>query len=381
MAYAYYRPVVIDHTKVPNTNQTNFPVLISGTYSYLATVANGGKVQHASGYDIAFYSDSALTTQLDHEVERWVSTTGVFVAWVRIPSLLTASDTTIYLAYGNSAISSSQQNVAGTWNSNFKAVYHFGDGSSLSVTDSTGLTSPTNHSATATASGKVYGGANFNGTSHYIDTGTNIGPFGHTSSFTVEAWINSALDATHRVVVGNTFTTAGWHLRMNTTDIPRFILVQSAGATFKYADCKSSALSSGLHYVVGSYGGSGATPKGYADAVDPAVNGTSGTLTDITTGAGNVFIGLDTVADAHYFKTVIDEVRISNVERSADWITTTYNTINAPGTFYSIGSEVASTIVATPTTAALVLTTYAPSVYRSATSSTILVEVAGTDRT
>jgi hypothetical protein len=69
--YAYQRSITIDHTKVPNTNQSNFPVLISGTYSYLATVANGGNVQNANGYDIIFTSDAACTTKLDHEVETW----------------------------------------------------------------------------------------------------------------------------------------------------------------------------------------------------------------------------------------------------------------------------------------------------------------------
>src|SRR6185503_17837001 len=35
--YSYQRAITIDHTKVPNTDQTNFPMLISGVYSYLAT--------------------------------------------------------------------------------------------------------------------------------------------------------------------------------------------------------------------------------------------------------------------------------------------------------------------------------------------------------
>src|SRR5947209_8066968 len=33
--YTYRRSITIDHTRVPNTDQSNFPVLISGTYSYL----------------------------------------------------------------------------------------------------------------------------------------------------------------------------------------------------------------------------------------------------------------------------------------------------------------------------------------------------------
>ena len=46
--YTYSRSIAIDHTKVPNTDQSSFPVLISGTYSYLATVANGGRAQDST---------------------------------------------------------------------------------------------------------------------------------------------------------------------------------------------------------------------------------------------------------------------------------------------------------------------------------------------
>ena len=40
--YSYARTITIAHAEVPNTDQTNFPVLFSGTYSYLATTSNGG---------------------------------------------------------------------------------------------------------------------------------------------------------------------------------------------------------------------------------------------------------------------------------------------------------------------------------------------------
>src|SRR5258708_29104783 len=42
--FGYHRAVVIDNTKVANTDQTNFPVLISGTYTYLPTPANAGQL-------------------------------------------------------------------------------------------------------------------------------------------------------------------------------------------------------------------------------------------------------------------------------------------------------------------------------------------------
>src|SRR5437588_588456 len=69
--YSQRRSIVIDHTKVRNTDQVNFPLLISGTYSYLASVANGGSVQNVNGYDIVFTSDCAGNQKLDHEVETY----------------------------------------------------------------------------------------------------------------------------------------------------------------------------------------------------------------------------------------------------------------------------------------------------------------------
>src|SRR5687768_9845668 len=62
--YSYRRTITIDRTKVPNTDQTNFPMLITGTFSYLATAANGGNVQNSSGFDIIFTSDAAGSTLL-----------------------------------------------------------------------------------------------------------------------------------------------------------------------------------------------------------------------------------------------------------------------------------------------------------------------------
>ena len=113
--YAHVRPITINHTKVPNTDQTNFPILVSGVYPFLANTANGGQVQNASGYDIIFTADYAGTTQLDHEIESYDPTTGTINVWVRIPTLSHTCDTIIYAAYGNAAITTSQENRTGVW--------------------------------------------------------------------------------------------------------------------------------------------------------------------------------------------------------------------------------------------------------------------------
>src|SRR5262249_28636001 len=91
--YTYSRTITIDHTKVPNTDQANFPVLISGTYAYLATTSNGGNVSNANGYDITFTSDAAGTQTLPYERESYNATTGAVNLWVKVPTLSHTADT------------------------------------------------------------------------------------------------------------------------------------------------------------------------------------------------------------------------------------------------------------------------------------------------
>jgi hypothetical protein len=56
--YSYAGTITVSHLQVPNTNQSNFAVLVSGTYPALATTVNGGQVTNANGYDIIFTSDA-----------------------------------------------------------------------------------------------------------------------------------------------------------------------------------------------------------------------------------------------------------------------------------------------------------------------------------
>jgi hypothetical protein len=112
-------------------------MLVSGVYPFLATVANGGKVQNANGYDIVFTSDAAGQTPLDFEIDSYNGSNGTAAFWVRIPVLSHTADTTIYMWYGNSNISSSQENKARVWDSNYVGVWHLSEGSGTTAYDST----------------------------------------------------------------------------------------------------------------------------------------------------------------------------------------------------------------------------------------------------
>src|SRR5205807_6079820 len=99
--FGFQRAITIDHAKVPNSDQGDFPVLISGTYSYLASAANGGRAQSPNGFDIIFSADAAGANKLDHEIESYDPVTGTVNFWVRIPLLSHTADTVIYMQYGN----------------------------------------------------------------------------------------------------------------------------------------------------------------------------------------------------------------------------------------------------------------------------------------
>jgi hypothetical protein len=189
--YNYQRSLTINHLMIPNTDQVDYPMLVSGTYPFLASIASGGQVQNAQGYDIIFTSDAAGQSPLDFEIDSYNGTTGTAAFWVRIPLLSHTTDTTIYMWYGNSSITSSQENIAGVWRNNYLSVYHLGNGSSIGMMDSgsAGYTLAASGSV-APVSGVIGGGAGFSGDPSvflYRNSVTTY-PSGSTQPVTLEAW-------------------------------------------------------------------------------------------------------------------------------------------------------------------------------------------------
>jgi len=97
-AYNYSKSITIDRSKIPNTCGTtlaDYPVLFSVTDANLKVT--GGHVTDAGGDDIIFRGLDATTCggpsscTLDHQIEKYVNTTGELVAWVRLPSVNTSA--------------------------------------------------------------------------------------------------------------------------------------------------------------------------------------------------------------------------------------------------------------------------------------------------
>lgn len=340
--WAYRKSITIKPGQVSGT-QLNFPVLIDSTSIDLLTNAQ------ADGDDILF-TDGNGQSKLAHEIEKYDSGTGRLVAWVKVPSAY--SGKVIYMYYGNAA-ALNQENKTGVWDPNFKLVQHLREsaGTHFDSTTNGNDGTPLN-GVVQGATGKIDGADSFDGVNDYIDNGPSASlKLGLTDSITVEAWVNPALDGTNDAIAGNEWDNAGYHLRVNSLNRGRFIIIDS-GSIYKYSD--TSVLTAGWHHIVGTWNGVNVTT--YRDGVLDSAPGSAGILTDITS-VLNFWIGNipGSALPSGPFNGPIDEVRVSNTARSADWIDAEYKNQNDPGNFYALGSQETLPVTGLNTSALLML--------------------------
>lgn len=326
MAFTYYSPISINAAQVPST-QTDFPVLVSQTDARFKTVGNGGHVQNSSGFDIRPYSDSGLTTAITgYALERYNATTGEVVMFIKVGSL-SSSTTPIYLAYGNASLTTDGSSTT-TFSNNYLGVYPLQDGTTLIVGSSTGSNNGTNSGATAT-SGMIDGGAAFFSAS--IALGTAMNP----SAVTYAAWVNpTSFPAAYVSVISRNDGSFNCSLLVKSTG--KMACYVSANAQV-FFDPGSHTLSTGTWYhLVMTYDSS----AGLIGYVNGASDGTAAANGTANTNAISTFIGSDPSTGGRGWNGKIDQVTISSVARSANWITTEYNNQSAPGTFETLGTEV-----------------------------------------
>ena len=354
-SYGYTRAITIAHTKVPNTDQANFTVLLQGTYAYLATAANGGRINNTAVVngvtvpaDLVFTADSAGQSLLNWEVESYNPATGAVSIWVEVPNVSHTTDTTLYMFYGNAAVSTFQGGVRGAaWDSNYIGVYHLGgNGSGLSTSDSTANgNNGTDYGATP-VSGIIDGAGGFaSASSQYIST-TALA----AAQTTISGWINRA-DTSPDPIVGAGSGSLSLFVRSSTYG--SVVVLFEAGTTTLICQTSGGVASGAWHYVVGTYDSSSGACAVY---VDGALGGSGTNKVSLSNNALNIGSSVGVSSSTNYFNGSLDEVRISKAVRSADWVTATFNNQSSPGTFYSVWPEVPTGSVAvavTPATAAL----------------------------
>jgi hypothetical protein len=332
-AFSRYRAVTIDHTKVANTDQSSFPFLFSGTFSYLATVANGGAVTNASGYDISFYADAAGTTPLRWEVESYDPGSGTINAWILIPTLSHTANTTIYLFYGDAGITSFQGGALGSvWDANFQAVWHLPNGAVLTANDSTANGNNATIVGASAAAGQIGGGAEFSSASDSI-TAPNSASLNITSAWTLSCWVYPSVSNAFQGLIsrGDTNWDYAMYLYPSGTDY-LYLVSDNFGMAINLMSHPWSV--NAWNHIVETVSQSG-TATFY-------VNGQQAAVVPSAFSPSTVPLPQSDVATTHLGPNLmgkLDECRVSNSVRSGDWTATEYNNQNSPATFYSIGAE------------------------------------------
>lgn len=343
-AYAYKKRISTDHQKVGSTTSVylnNFPMLVSVIDTDLKHTEFGGKVASTTGGDILFTSADG-TTLLNYEIEKYASTTGEFVAWVKIPFLSSTSTIPIYMYLGN-ASATYLATTTGVWDTNYAGVYHLGDGDNTAANfyqDSTvnnrdGTLTDADGDSTQLA-GKMGDSINLNGDADYVGF-SHI--FGGPADITISAW--AYLDAVNLAL--SLDRAELWNLGDKANiwfDSTGCCGVGSQGMFFDgVADYSipstGPTLAGNWHYVAYTYGDTVNSQKFYVDGV--AVG--SGTVSNSIswTGGTATRLGEHTGGNIAAFDGRIDEARVSNTARSADWILTEYRNQSSPGTFYTYG--------------------------------------------
>lgn len=322
MAQAWTRTETVQASQVTGT-LTDFPALFSRTHNDFRTIGNGGHVANANGYDLCLYSDAGLTALLKMETELYVAATGQVIKWGKVASI--ATSTVVYWGYGDTGISSSQDDVANVWDSSFKAVYHFGSASSLGLLDSTANNYDlTNVNAVTAVAGQVHGAANFVAASAQALTVASFDL--NATALSIETWAWASSWAQSASLLARAPINGEWSLIVFTD-----VILRGGGVTSVSASPPSN---SAWHQLVATI--TGTTGTVYFDGASAASGSVDAIPDTVDT------FGIGTFPDfptSFPWDGRMDEIRISNTARSAAWVEADYKNLSAPTTFWGLGSE------------------------------------------
>lgn len=362
--YSYWRRITIDNAKV-GEDDADFAFLFNSTLADLATVGNGGRVENtdasggASGAltvpaDLVFAAQADGSGKYDFEVEKYDAATGELIAWVQ-SGVSSATDTVLYLIYGDKEVTTTQENVPGTWDTNFKGLWHLAEtsgahhDSTSEGNDSTAMSVATQGSAV----GKVDGADEFDGDADYIGLGDiDSGLFdGVNDLLTIEAWINGdSLTGNHTIIskfdfLPSSHRTTFWFYIDDGELLVRVYKTDDPTQGIDFVTDTASLGAGALHHVVVAIdlGNTNSEMEFYANGQSEAATRTVGGTPPTVFGENTAPVEIGalhnhSVLAPHCvsFDGVIDEVRLSKSVRSANYTTTCYNNQNSPATFYGV---------------------------------------------
>jgi MSHA biogenesis protein MshQ len=341
LGWSYRKNITIDHSQVAG-DLSDFPVLVSMVDSDLAIKAQ------SDGDDVLFLDGDGVAYRLFHEIELFDGSDGELVAWVNVPVVSDSEDTILYMYYGNSDCGN-QEYPTYVWDSNYCSIWHLDDFDDSTMNGNDGL----NH-GTDDCNGKIGNAKDFNRVDYdYIDLGDMQEPADKkTTTATFEMWVNpNNFDISNALIN-----------KANTGQYEPDKL--SYGFSINDERKIHCAIFSGTWYPSGN--------KIYFATNDPLLESDSWQHISIAINLleqkANIYFNgeekdntrtiVGTPPSCFYnidypeeigklvwetatrrYDGAMDEVRISKICRSSEWVITEFNNQNDPSSFLNIGPE------------------------------------------
>lgn len=311
---------------------SNFPVLIKLStnltgFSYSQFLSPGAS-------DLRFVSSG--TNELNYEVDTW-NPAGDSYVWVQVPRL-TGGETLLAAYWGKAGLAKPAYCTNGsTWSNGYLGVWHLSQSNAVnSVSGAAGTAHGNTTSAGCIGSAQYFSTNTFN---HYLDLG-NL----RATNLTIEAWTLHANTGDYGApnvddVVFQKAASFRWY-QWNVDWNLQLDIYGSSTYNFQHGGIYDLALPAWSYEVV-SYDSTSGTGRGYMNSV---IKYTDVKGANVPVQNNNVCtIGYNSGGSGSYYGS-IDEVRLSKVVRSDNWLLACYQNQLAPQTFTTM--ELSSTLAA-----------------------------------
>ena len=307
-SFAYYAPVSI-YSGV-TSNLTNFPARITLD---TASLISAGKM-NSSCKDLRIVN-SSFGGLLDYEIENATCDTAATAVWVRVPRTNGTQGYPAYIFYGN-LTTADAQNKAGVWNNNYSGVWHLSD-----LADSAQGNTLTNNNArrTSGASGIPNTAYSFDGITSYLYAADN-NSLDMSGKITVTALVYPrALPAETSIASkGGAASCGNYDFYIHDGQVT--LLSDGGGCcNWAYGGANSIVYNNTWSHIGASYVGSNITYFINGVQKDNKAWGGIG-----TPNAGTLEIGKQQAGSLGWFNGTMDELRLANASRTADWMYAEY---------------------------------------------------------
>jgi hypothetical protein len=353
-AFGYVRNLRVPPGQVTGGPHADFPVLVQFTGDPLLRTAPAGRISSPQAYDIQFRAADQVTI-LDHEVEFYDGGTGTLVAWVRLPVLQNVTNNDFSMFYGDPSVTCARNNSGRVWNPGYRYVYHLGESAGNPVDSTSNAVAATINPSLDPLATVARGAVGRIGRAlEFLTPPTAIGTLdipdaarptqlqvadgtlAANTPFTLEAWV-----LFNDLGPNNTFYGLVAKGRESNADwIGLYKIPVGGNARFGLGWNGGNVNGTAPNIVVGAWNHAIVTFNG-SNVREVWVNGALQTTSNAAATYAAIALATRVGDDSNgrYLNGRIDELRFSNVFRSAAWIQTNFNNQNAPGMFVTTLGE------------------------------------------